>query len=179
MFEQYNINREKRLFINYSIRNMNEHDIPYIAKLIQERENNCSLELATNIIVKEFNFHERETAQEQLFNNIKIFVAVNVNNIPIAFGKISNLIYKNFCEWFVTGIIVSAEYRGAGVGSTLFKYLISEVPPDKKVYSVINANNLVSYDLHLKLNFNLLESGSSILGFSFEGGKGYLFELQC
>jgi len=80
-------------------------------------------------------------------------------------------------EWLIAGLTVIPDVRRQGVAARLLSQVLrdaSKRAPGESVYSVINARNLASIDLHLKLGFVEVGRSASYAGIEFTGGEGVL-----
>lgn len=80
-------------------------------------------------------------------------------------------------EWLIAGLTVVPEVRRQGVASRLLSQVLREVAgraPGESVFSVINARNLASIDLHLNSDFVEVGRSPSYAGIEFTGGEGVL-----
>jgi len=82
-------------------------------------------------------------------------------------------------EWLIAGLTVIPAVRRQGIAARLLSQVLRDTSrraPGESVYSVINARNLASIDLHLKLGFVEVGRAASYAGIKFTGGKGVLLK---
>lgn len=80
-------------------------------------------------------------------------------------------------EWLIAGLTVIPEVRREGIAARLLSQVLrdaTERAPGESVFSVINARNLASIDLHLKLGFVEVGRSACYAGIEFTGGEGVL-----
>lgn len=80
-------------------------------------------------------------------------------------------------EWLIAGLTVIPEVRRQGIAAQLLSQVLrdaSSTAPGESIFSVINARNLASIDLHLKLGFVEVGRSASYAGIEFTGGEGVL-----
>jgi ribosomal protein S18 acetylase RimI-like enzyme len=80
-------------------------------------------------------------------------------------------------EWLIAGLTVIPDARRQGIASRLLSEVLRDASgraPGESVFSVINARNLASIDLHLKLGFVEVGRSASYAGIEFTGGEGVL-----
>lgn len=80
-------------------------------------------------------------------------------------------------EWLIAGLTVVPEVRRKGIAARLLRQVLRDVgqrASGESVFSVINARNLASIDLHLKLGFVEVGRSASYAGIEFTGGEGVL-----
>lgn len=80
-------------------------------------------------------------------------------------------------EWLIAGLTVIPEARRQGIAAQLLNQVLrdaAERAPGEPVFSVINARNLASIDLHLKVGFVEVGRSPSYAGIEFTGGEGVL-----
>lgn len=80
-------------------------------------------------------------------------------------------------EWLIAGLTVIPEVRREGIAARLLGQVLRDVSsraPHEAIFSVINARNLASIDLHLKLGFVEVGRSPSYAGIEFTGGEGVL-----
>lgn len=80
-------------------------------------------------------------------------------------------------EWLIAGLTVVPRARRRGVAGQLLSEVLratSQAAPEEPIFSVINARNLASIDLHEGLGFAEIERGATFAGIEFTGGEGVL-----
>ena len=80
-------------------------------------------------------------------------------------------------EWLIAGLTVIPEVRRQGIAAQLLSQVLrdpSRRTPGESIFSVINARNRASIDLHLKLGFVEAGRSASYAGIEFTGGEGVL-----
>lgn len=83
-------------------------------------------------------------------------------------------------KWLIAGLTVVPEARRQGIAARLLRQLVrdtSRTAPGEPIFSVINAMNLASIDLHLKLGFLEVGRSASYAGITFTGGEGVLLRI--
>ena len=81
--------------------------------------------------------------------------------------------------WYLSGVVVSPEWRRRGVGDRLTGSRLEWVAHRAAhAYYFVNARNTVSIDLHLRFGFVEVTRQFSFPGASFEGGEGILFQAE-
>ena len=110
----------------------------------------------------------------------KIYVAI-ANNKVVGFAKSKFYSGKSYTYegWYLSGIIVKSEYRGAGIGRALTNERIRNLKPvADKIYYFANSNNKVSIKLHDSFGFQKVAQSFSFPGVKFSNGRGCLYELS-
>lgn len=82
-------------------------------------------------------------------------------------------------EWLVAGLTVVPEQRRRGIANQLLRAALrttADFAPGEPVFSVINARNPASIDLHLGLGFVEVARASTFAGVDFTGGEGVLLK---
>lgn len=80
-------------------------------------------------------------------------------------------------EWFIAGLTVILEVRRQGIAARLLNQVLRDAAaraPGESIFSVINARNRASIDLHRKLGFVEVGRSPSYSGIEFTGGEGVL-----
>jgi phosphinothricin acetyltransferase len=80
-------------------------------------------------------------------------------------------------EWLVAGLTVVPAYRRRGIAARLLQDVVEEVQRSaagEPVYSVINAQNLASIELHKGLGFEEVGRAAKFASVEFTGGEGVL-----
>lgn len=80
-------------------------------------------------------------------------------------------------EWLIAGLTVVPGMRRQGIGVRLLSGVLRCTglsAPAEPVFSVINARNLASIDLHRRLGFVEVERAATFAGIDFVGGEGVL-----
>ncbi len=80
-------------------------------------------------------------------------------------------------EWLIAGLTVVPGARRQGIGARLLGEVLSatsQAAPAEPSFSVINAGNLASIDLHEQLGFIEIVRAASFAGIEFTGGEGVL-----
>ncbi|MDN4474212.1 GNAT family N-acetyltransferase [Demequina zhanjiangensis] len=80
-------------------------------------------------------------------------------------------------EWLVGGLTVIPESRRRGIASRLLQCVLkarADGSPGEPLFSVVNARNPASIDLHLALGFIEVARASTFAGIQFTGGEGVL-----
>lgn len=83
-------------------------------------------------------------------------------------------------EWLVAGLTVVPEQRRQGIAVQLLQAVLratADSAPREPIFSIINARNLASIDLHKGLGFAEVARGSTFAGINFTGGEGVLLRL--
>lgn len=84
-------------------------------------------------------------------------------------------------EWLIAGLTVIPEARRRGVAARLLHEVLrltGEAAPGESIFSVINARNPASIDLHEGLGFVEVERAASLAGIEFTGGEGVLLRYS-
>lgn len=78
--------------------------------------------------------------------------------------------------WLIAGLTVRAQQRRQGIGHRLLLTVCQAVweTGDEEVFSVVNAANLASVDLHERAGFEVIARAASFAGITFSGGLGLL-----
>lgn len=83
-------------------------------------------------------------------------------------------------EWLVAGLTVVPASRRQGIAARLLRHVVGEVhrcAAGEPVYSVINARNLASLELHCRLGFAEVARAATFARVEFTGGEGVLLRL--
>lgn len=84
-------------------------------------------------------------------------------------------------EWLVAGLTVVPELRRRGIAARLLRGVLDATAgsaPNEPVFSVINARNLASIDLHQQLGFTEVGRPATFAGIDFTGGVGVLLRYS-
>ncbi|MCL1840334.1 MAG: GNAT family N-acetyltransferase [Propionibacteriaceae bacterium] len=79
--------------------------------------------------------------------------------------------------WYVAGLEVSPAWHRHGTALKLLAAVadgVARLDPGATLFSICNATNQASLDLHLRAGFRQLERGPQFVGVTFEGGRGVL-----
>ncbi len=80
-------------------------------------------------------------------------------------------------EWMVAGLTVLPKHRRQGIAGRLLQGVLMSLGrdvPGEPLFSVVNALNPASIDLHLGAGFEEVDRGATFAGISFTGGEGVL-----
>ena len=80
-------------------------------------------------------------------------------------------------EWLIAGLTVRPEWRRRGIAARLLREVLEATngsAPDEPIFSVINATNRASIDLHEHLGFMEIGRAATFAGIEFTGGVGVL-----
>lgn len=80
-------------------------------------------------------------------------------------------------EWLVAGLTVLPEQRRRGIAMRLLRDVLDATAgaaPGEPIFSVINAQNPASVDLHIRLGFVEVARAATFAGITFTGGEGVL-----
>ncbi len=84
-------------------------------------------------------------------------------------------------EWLVAGLTVDPESRRLGIAKRVLQRVLMTLEsdaPGEPLFSVVNARNPASIDLHLGEGFEEVERGSTFAGIHFTGGEGVLLRSR-
>jgi ribosomal protein S18 acetylase RimI-like enzyme len=170
MYEAYNPNRTRQV-LDVEIRAATVRDIECLTQMSLSREPGDPTKISSGF---------RAYLDDQSNSILRI---ATVDNLVAGFGKARLLTYINQKEleypgWYLIGLIVAPEYRGAGVGMMLTLDRIEKIREvASEVYYFANARNRVSIELHEKLGFRLEKDGFSFPGVTFTSGRGCLYKM--
>nr|WP_300338844.1 GNAT family N-acetyltransferase [Actinomyces sp.] len=80
-------------------------------------------------------------------------------------------------EWLIAGVTVIPEARRRGIAARLLREVLQTTPRSAKeepIFSVVNARNLASVDLHHQVGFVEVRRSATFAGIEFTGGEGVL-----
>lgn len=80
-------------------------------------------------------------------------------------------------EWLIAGLTVVPEARRRGIAARLLREVLQATPRTAKeelIFSVINARNFASIDLHHEVGFVEVGRSAIFAGIEFTGGEGVL-----
>lgn len=83
-------------------------------------------------------------------------------------------------EWLIAGLTVIPASRRQGIAARLLNEVVRatlRTVPAEPVFSVINARNLASISLHLRVGFVEVGRSAIFAGIEFTGGEGVLLRL--
>lgn len=84
-------------------------------------------------------------------------------------------------EWLVAGLTVAPAVRRQGIAERLLRGVLdrtADSAPEEPIFSVVNARNLASIDLHAKLEFIEAGRAASYAGIEFTGGESVLLKYS-
>ena len=85
-------------------------------------------------------------------------------------------------DWLIAGLTVVPELRRRGIAAQLLRGVLratAKSAPGEPVFSVINARNAASIDLHEKLGFVEIDRAPTFAGIDFTGGEGTLLRFRA
>lgn len=115
----------------------------------------------------------------RLINKLPILWLAEVEAWPVGWGGAQpfEIHADEEPRWLVAGLTVVPELRRRGIAAKLLARVVAEVAtiaPGEPVFSVVNAQNLASVDLHLRLGFVEVERAATLARIQFTGGEGVL-----
>lgn len=82
--------------------------------------------------------------------------------------------------YYMNGVTVNPAWRRRGVGSLLTRRRMEWVwERGSVIWCVISGRNRASLEMHRKLGFDCVMTGSSLRGIEFIGGEGWLMRAVC
>lgn len=118
-------------------------------------------------------------AASRLIDRLPVLMMAEKNGSPVGWcGTQKYEIFPNAVpEWLVAGLTVVPGERRQGVAVRLLRAVLhatDDSAPGEPVFSVINARNLASIDLHIGLGFVEVARAATFAGIDFAGGEGVL-----
>lgn len=168
MFETYQNNRPQKQ-LKFKIVEATHLHINSAAKISMERQGCGDLEEIEN-----------ELASCLTDRNARLFLAI-IDCKVVGFGKTKKFTGKAYSHegWYLCGIVVKPEYRGAGIGKELTRVRLVHLRSIvDKVYYFANVKNTVSIRLHESFGFRKLTESFSFPKVTFTGGRGCLYEVR-
>ncbi len=81
--------------------------------------------------------------------------------------------------WYVSWLVVDPSWRRQGVASVLLDDLLTWTSArGGALFSLVNAQNRASLDLHVRLGFREIARAGAFAGVTFTGGAGLLLEAR-
>ncbi|MGD7732787.1 N-acetyltransferase family protein [Propionibacteriaceae bacterium G57] len=135
--------------------------------------------LATIMAVRGGTAHEHLVSARRLIARLEVLLIAEQDGAPVGWCGIQKVRIRPGAEleWLVAGLTVVPAARRRGIGARLLGELVRDTPrttQDEPIFSVINAGNLASIDLHLELGFLEVERAATFAGIKFSGGVGVL-----
>ncbi len=176
LFADYLPDRPGRADERVRVRNGRLADIETLARITAQRQSSSETEAKIRF--------GRELANP---STAKTLWVAEVENQVIGFGRASLQDRPSDAApnhppagWFLTGVVVSPEWRRRGIGRKLtlarLRYLAAENVSD--VYFMVAAVNQASLDLHEAMGFQRLTDDVCAPGVQFSGGRGFLCRLD-
>jgi ribosomal protein S18 acetylase RimI-like enzyme len=123
---------------------------------------------------------KKELETYLLNDKARLYVAISKGKV-VGFAKSKKYSGEDFTYegWYLSGVIVKPEYRGAGIGKELtYKRLCNLKSITKKIYYLANSNNKVSIKLHNSFGFSKLTESFTFPGVKFKKGSGCLYVVN-
>ncbi len=179
MFADYDPNPVSRPQIAFEVRLARVKDLPALVKLAGERS---GYEADPRSILASMEQRLAYAPSEG-----QTFVAVNPASDILGVGSSAFLCFEDDPQhadlvpsgWYLTGVVVTAGARRAGIGRALtLARMKARRAAQEPLRFVANVQNRASCDLHLALGFELEAKEFYMPGVTFRGGEGLLFCLD-
>ena len=115
-----------------------------------------------------------------------LLLVAELDTQVVGYGRAAYLTHKSDAPantipegWYLTGVVVSPEYRRAGIGLALTQARVDWIANRATtIYYFANVLNRASLDLHSRLGFVELTRDFRAPGVEFSGGTGLLAVLE-
>ena len=119
----------------------------------------------------------------RLIGQLDVLLVAEKGSVPVGWCGIQKHPIRPDAEpeWLVAGLTVVPDLRRRGIAARLLRGVIdatAESAPNESIFSVINARNPASIDLHEKLGFVEVDRAASFAGIDFTGGEGVLLRYS-
>lgn len=179
MFAKYAPKPTSRPQIPFEVRPARSADLPAMVKLSGERPGTGDSDAKSIFAsMKQRLAHTPDEGQ--------LFVAVGTDNRLLGCGSSAFLRFEDTHQhanlvpsgWYLTGLMVTAKARRAGIGRALTTArMVDRIAAQETLRFVANVQNEASRDLHLALGFKLETDEFHMPGVTFRGGEGLLFRF--
>lgn len=152
---------------------------PDVSIETRSAEPNDADALATIMAVRGGGVEEHVDRARQLIERLNVLLIAEKVGAPVGWCGIqkSSIHPDRRPEWLIAGLTVIPEVRRQGVATRLLGEVLRATPKavrTEPVFSVINARNLASIDLHVGLGFVEVGRSETFAGIDFTGGEGIL-----
>ncbi|MBS1907485.1 MAG: GNAT family N-acetyltransferase [Actinobacteria bacterium] len=118
----------------------------------------------------------------RLINRLDVLLIAETDGVPVGWCGIQKFSIHPDAEpeWLIAGLTVVPELRRRGIAARLLGGVLDATAgsaPNEPIFSVINARNLASIDLHQQLGFSEVGRAATFARIDFTGGEGIL--LRC
>ena len=125
-------------------------------------------------------YHDRAL---RLIERLDVALIAVKDGVPVGWCGIQKLSIHPDAEpeWLIAGLTVVPELRRRGIAARLLRGVLDATAgsaPNEPIFSVINARNLASIDLHQQLGFTEVGRAATFAGIDFTGGVGVLFRYM-
>lgn len=119
----------------------------------------------------------------RLIERLDLLLIAEKDGVPVGWCGIRRFAIQpdTELEWLIAGLTVVPELRRRGVAARLLRDVLDAMArsaPNEPIFSVINARNLASIDLHQQLGFVEVRRAANFAGIDFTGGVGVLLRYS-
>ena len=135
--------------------------------------------LAANMAVRGGSVEEHAARARHLIERLSVLLIAVKGGTPVGWCGIQkfSIFPGGDPEWLIAGLTVVPELRRRGIAARLLGEVLRVTPRvalAEPIFSVINARNLASIDLHEGLGFVEAGRSATFAGVEFTGGEGVL-----
>lgn len=115
----------------------------------------------------------------RLIERLDVLLIAEKDGVPVGWCGIQKFSIRPDTEpeWLISGLTVVPGQRRQGIAARLLCGVLEATAassPNQPIFSVINARNLASIDLHQQLGFSEVGRAATFAGIDFTGGVGVL-----